>query len=136
MAPVRYKPTPYDTKVEGPSLTETEHQDSCDINKMLHNASRGLQVRGNSHPQTYGYDDTTMDGVQFRIQKENLEQNLANGQKEFEQNELDLIPTQVQKKFGFKVRKKQTPTNDDKTTKKGDPTPDPQETPNVQPGQS
>lgn len=133
---VLYKTTKHDVVNDEPSLTEIEHADSCDINKMMKHASRGQEIRGNSSRQTYGYDDTTMDGVQFRIQKEQLENQLASGQQEFTEEELAFIPPKVQEKFKFKVRKKQTPTNDDKTTKQGDPTPDPKTPPNDQPGPS
>lgn len=131
MVPVEYKQTPYDTIIEGDSLTEQEHTDSCDANKMLLNAARGMSVRGGAQPQ-YGYDDTTMDGVQFRIQKEALERELANGPKEFSEEELELIPKPIQEKFGYKVKAK-TPKNDDKTTKTGDPAPTPTEPPITQP---
>lgn len=90
----------------GKSLTETEHTDSCDINKMVKNAARGLQIRGGSQPQ-YGYDDTTLDGVQLRIQKEALEASLSTLARETElsPDELKHVPDHVQKKFGFKTKK-------------------------------
>lgn len=107
---------------EGDSLTEQEHADSCDINIMLKSAARGLQVRGSGEPQ-YGYDDTTMDAVQFRIQKARLEEELAETAKanEFLEKELDLIPKSIREKFGFKkktVPESPASKNDDKTTQK------------------
>lgn len=112
-----YEKGPFDTIVEGESLTEQEHKDSCDINIMIKNALRGAQIRG-SEIADYGYDDTTMDGVQFRIQKANLEKQLATGEKEFTKETLALIPESIVKRFGFTV--KETPKKDDQTTIKGD----------------
>ena len=113
---IKYDPTPWDFHTEGPSLTEQEHADSCDINKMVKNAMRGMDVRG-SIPGNYGYDDTTMDGLTFRMEKQRLEQELASGPKEFEEEEFKLIPKSIAEKFGFtKKATKQANTNDDKTT--------------------
>lgn len=107
------KPTKYAVYPVGDSLTEQEHKDSCDINIMLRNNSRGLQIRGGGSTD-YGYDDTTMDAVQFRILKAALEEQLLNGQKEFTQPELDLLPPDVIKKFGYTLKKQAIPVlNDD-----------------------
>ena len=57
-------------------LTEQEHLDSCDINKMVKNAMRGMQVRGGRNP-VYGYDDMTMGGLKHRILKQQLELELS-----------------------------------------------------------
>lgn len=125
MKPIEYKQGPFDTIIEGDTLTESEHQDSCDINKMLLNASRGMDVRAGRANQ-YGYDDMTMDGLQFRIQKQDLEERLSSGQKEFTQEELDLIPKAIQEKFGFTLKKQvelQNEQNDDLTTKNSNPAP-------------
>jgi len=101
---VKYQPSKFAYYTEGDSLTEQEHKDSCDINLMLKNVVRGREVRGGGSTK-YGYDDTTMDAVQFRIQKEQLEEQLLNGQKEFTQKQLDLIPKEIQQKFGYKLKK-------------------------------
>ena len=69
---IQYTPTKYAFHTEGDSLTDQEYKDSCDINKMIAAALRGQDIRG-SGPQQYGYDDTTMDGVRFRIEKEQLD---------------------------------------------------------------
>lgn len=107
---VLYGKTKFDTPVDPISLTEQEHLDSCDINKMVKAASRGMQVRGGPEPK-YGDDDTTMSQLDVRIE---LERNLdIVNNHEFEQKELDHIPKSVQQQF--KLRKKQA-TNDDKTT--------------------
>lgn len=120
---VLYKNGPHDTVVDPKSLTEQEHLESTDINKMVRAAARGLQVRGGGQG-VYGYDDTTMDGVKFRIEKERLETELGIIAKEheFTEEELKAIPEELQKKFQFKKKAK---TNDDKTTKE---TPKEQET--------
>lgn len=112
---VKYQRGPYDIVNDEKSLTETEHLDSCDINIMLKSIKRGQQVRGGGSTE-YGYDDTTMDAVQFRIQKADLEEKLLNGQKEFTQEQLDLFPENIKKQFGYKLKKEaQTPEskNDD-----------------------
>lgn len=111
---ILYKPTKHAFYTEGDSLTEQEHKDSCDINKMIRSIERGQNVRGGGST-TYGFDDVNMDGVQHRILKAEIESQLSNGPKEFEKEELDLIPDQVRKKFGFKQK---APKNDEpKTTK-------------------
>ena len=112
--PIMYEPTPYDINTDGDSLTEQEHKDSCDINKMMKNALRGMDVRGGSNG-TYGHDDMTMDGLSFRIEKAKLETDLQNGPKEFTQELLDLIPTSIQKKFGYKKVQNNEKLNNDKT---------------------
>lgn len=102
--PVMYKPTKFAFHTEGEPLTEQEHKASCDINKMIKNAHRGLPVRGGYAPR-YGYDDTTLDGVQFRIQKQMVEDNLNEVSKtEFTQKEFDLIPKDIREKFKFRVK--------------------------------
>lgn len=116
-------PSQYAFFTEGESLTETEHAPSCDINLMLRNAARGLNVRGSYNPGTYGYDDTTMDGVQFRIQKEQIEselQQLQDGDHEFTEQELaaiDKISPHLRKKYNLKIKSQK---NDDQTTTKQD----------------
>jgi len=101
--------------------TEQEHKDSCDINLMLKAQERGMMIRGSNREPQYGVDDTTMDGLSFRIQKANLEEVLLNGQKEFTEEELKLFPKDIIEKFGYKLKKEAAQpkaTNDDKTTKK------------------
>lgn len=133
---LQYDPTKvkHATPVDSVSMTEPEHLESCDINKMVRDAARGIQVRGSSRDPVFGHDDTTMDGVQFRILKEETERNLSDlaRQNEFSPDELKHMPAHVQKKFGFKTKKAPKPdpalNDDDKTTtKKADlaPKPDP-----------
>lgn len=135
--PLQYDPTkdPYAFFTEGESLTEQEHAASCDINKMVRDAARGVAIRGQSSEPVYGYDDTTMDAVRFRIEKAAIEKNLA----ETFHQELDLpdeeisalektlesIPQKTREKFGMKLRPKQktvekndakTQNNDEKTS--------------------
>lgn len=113
---IHYSNTPHDIFTEGPSLTEQEHKDSCDINKMVLSAMKGLDVRGRPiGPWGDGaHDDMTMDGLQHRIQKQLVEEELENGPKEFTQAEFDLIPHSIREKFGFKVKQQETAhANDD-----------------------
>lgn len=121
---LKYDPSkiPHATEVTQESITEQEHKDSCDINKMLKSAQRGLQVRGGP-PPVFGPDDTTMTGLQFRQEKARLEHELAESAKaqEYLEGELNHIPPDIRKKFGFKQKKDQpqtAQTNDDLTTKK------------------
>lgn len=127
--PFKYDPAkiPHAYFTTGPSLTEQEHTDSCDINKMIKNAHRGLDVRGNPGAERYGYDDTTLDGLTHRIQKEQLENELRETAKsEFTDEELKLIPESIKKKFGFKakikkqqnIEQKNDNPNDDKNVNK------------------
>lgn len=132
---ILYTPTKYAFFTEGLSLTEQEHQDSCDINKMIKSASRGLTIRGGKEP-IYGHDDLTLDGLQFRIQKQNLEEELKNTSEalEFTQHELDQIPESVRKKYKFRKKeqtmdeqpaKKPNEQNDPKKAANNVPTPAP-----------
>lgn len=118
---IQYQSSKYAFVTEGEELTEQEHLDSCDINKMVKNAMRGMQVRGGSNP-IYGYDDITMDGLQHRILKQQLEQELGDlSEGEFDQETLDQIGPEIVKKFGFKLKKtldSEKKQNDDQTTKK------------------
>lgn len=115
--PIQYTPTKHAYHTVGDSLTEPEHQKSCDINHMISDVKRGLQVRGAKSQSIYGVDDTTLDGVQLRIKKEQLETELSKTAQanEFSPEELKHIPNDVQKKFGFKTKKesKVPKTNDD-----------------------
>lgn len=113
-----YGETPYDVNTVGDSMTEQEHLDSCNINKMIKNALRGMDIRGGGSA-VYGYDDTTMDAVQFRIQKQQLEEQLNAGQKEFTAKELELIPNSIVEKFGFKVKEADGQKSDAITTANG-----------------
>lgn len=101
-----YLSSDYAIYPEGNSLTEQEHTDSCDINKMVKNAARGLQVRGGPQPQ-FGYDDTTLTGLDVRIQKQQLEESLhkISSENEFSPEELQHIPNDVKSKFKFKTKK-------------------------------
>lgn len=107
--PLQYKPSKNAFYTEGDSLTEQEHKDSCDVNKMIHSAHKGLQVRGSKHKPQYGYDDTTVDAVTFHIQKEEAITGLHEtaSKNEFESKDLEKIPEDVRKKFGFKKKKSQ-----------------------------
>lgn len=108
---------------EGESLTEQEHQDSCDINKMIKSALRGMEVRGSDNDR-YGYDDMTMDGLSHRIQKQALEESLTDlaNKNEYTDEELAAIPESVKQKFKFKSKgKSQKAKNDDQTTNKAQP---------------
>lgn len=114
-----YKPskhaTMFNPEVE-PSMTEQEHLKSCDINVMIANAHRGQDIRM-AQNQPYGYDDTTMTGLEIRIQKQNYEREMTriSETQEFTQAEFDLIPADVRARFKFKIKSEAKP-NDDQTT--------------------
>lgn len=102
------KPTPYDTPVDTESMTEQEHKDSCDINKMILAAHRGQQIR-QAKPGLWvdgSFDDMNQSLTSLRIQKEHTEIALA----EYAQNnelteaEWKAFPDEVKKRF--KLRKK------------------------------
>lgn len=120
-----YDCVPNEKLDRSPEGAEQEHKDSCDINKMLRNAARGIQVRGNSAEPVYGYDDTTLDGVTHRINKQNLERELKKTAEtaELSEEELKLIPESIKKQFGFKAKKvkgqktKNDDLNDENSTK-------------------
>lgn len=114
------------TPVDEESLTEQEHKDSCDINIMMRKINNGQQIRTANSELLYGYDDTTMDGLQHRIMKQKIEQDLQqiSQDQEFTEAELNVIPESVKQKF--KLRKK-VPQNDpnekqDPKTQNPDPT--------------
>lgn len=102
-------------------ITEQEHKDSCNVNLMLKNLRRGGDVRRRKlAPWGEQYtDDTTMDSVQFRIQKEELEKNLSKTAQshEFSEQELNSIPDSVKSKFKFKLKKKVDPKDQNSTKK-------------------
>lgn len=107
--PIQYKSSKHALIIEGENMTEQEHKDSCDINKMVKSAARGLQVRGSSTgPWADGtIDDLTIDRTQLNIQKQHLEAELTAfaSQNELSPDELKHVPSHVQKRFGFKAKK-------------------------------
>lgn len=114
--PIHYdiKPKFYDLVFdEENEITEQEHKNSCDINLMMKALHHGMQVRG-QEPASYGYDDLTLTGLDHRINKQKLEDELFKISKEheFSEEEFEKIPTDVKKMFEFKVRKKQDHKND------------------------
>lgn len=120
---ILYKPSPFASINPDPSMTEQEHKDSCDINKMVKNVLRGMQVRGGKNPR-YGVDDLTVDPVSHRIQKEQIEAELLEtfANNEFSEEEIQAIDKiNPQLKSKFKLKKKnstntQPPKNDDDKT--------------------
>lgn len=107
--PRMFEFSPYAIHNDEPSLTEQEHINSCDANKMIKAAMNGQTFRGTTSEPQYGYDDTTLDAVQYRIQKEALEKELndISSTHEFEPQELNYIPDPVKKRFKFKQKNKQ-----------------------------
>lgn len=109
---IMYTPSKFAFYTEGDSLTEQEHKDSCDINIMIKQAANGQPIRMDDGG-TYGYDDTTMTALDHKILKQQLEEELGEVAEshEFSEEELNLIPAQVKKKFGFKTKKKADTAN-------------------------
>lgn len=121
--PILYSPSPYAQHCDEESLTEPEHADSCDINIMVSRAARGLDIRGNAITPQYGHDDLTMDALQFRIQKQKIENELAEAAEkhEFQEEEFKLIPESMKNKFKFKKAQKK----DDKQLNEQSQNPEP-----------
>lgn len=126
--PILYKPSQWAITIDGPTLTEQEHKDSCDINKMLKNASRGAEIRGNPNQTRYGYDDTTMDGLTLRMQKAQLEAEISKFANDhtLTPEELAKIPQVVKDLFPFKsaslTPKQSQPAHDVQATASKDAT--------------
>lgn len=129
---ITYEPKKGAFFTEGISMTEQEHIHSCDINLMIKSINRGHPVRtsktgpwANDPKGNPGhYDDTTIDPVTLRIQKQKIEADLAAlaASGEISEDEVKHIPDHIRKKFDFKTHKKDSKKpavkNDDKTTKK------------------
>lgn len=116
--PIMYKNPPDAIMPVGESLTEQEFADSCDINKMVRNMLNGMPARAGD-PVLYGYDDTTIDGLQHRInlqKAKEIEQELEEFAKnnEVEDVVFDAFNEHLRQKI--KLRKK-AKDNDDQTTK-------------------
>lgn len=111
---IKYQSSKYAFHTVGESLTEPEFQKDCDINVMFRRLHQGQPV--STKPTSgFGYDDTTLDGLSFRIQKQRTEEELAQIAKthEFTEEELRYIPEKVKKKFSFR-QKKAAPAADPK----------------------
>lgn len=105
---VHSSPSKHAKIITQPSLTEEEHGPSCDINLMLKNAARGMQIRGAGYHPISGVDDLTMDAITYhQMKSENLEnlRSLAQGN-EFSEEVLKTLPQKIREKFGFKVETK------------------------------
>lgn len=104
------KPSKFATVNDEDSLTEQEHKESCDINKMLKAAARGQAIMTNGRSGIFwkdgGYDDLTKSGLDHRIQKQKIEEDLSKLKKDhFTEEELKAIPLNIIKKFGFVPKK-------------------------------
>lgn len=112
--PWQYKPTKHAFYTEGDSLTETEHQESTDINKIMKDILNGKQVRTGPEP-VFGEDDLNLTAVQHRINKQKIEDELQQiaAEHEFSEEELKHVPKKVQEKIKFKTKKRRS--NDDHT---------------------
>lgn len=104
--PILYKPEKYAYYTEGDSLTEQEHKDLCDANIMIKRAAQGKTILTRD-VAGYGYDDTTLDGLQFRIQKQQLEEELNESlQNEFTEEEAKAIKESLPERFHERVKVK------------------------------
>lgn len=127
--PIMYKNTKYAITFEpceldqSPHGAEQEHKDSCDINKMMRSLDLGHEVRGQKHGLWVDgvTDDLTMDAVQFRIQKAELEEELRlSAQHELDEEAQSVIPESIQKQFGLKFKKKKKADTAKKNDKPND----------------
>lgn len=106
--PILYKTDKYAFHTEGESLTEQEHLSETDANIMIKRAAKGLSIN-TKNTGIYGFDDTTLDSVQMRIQKAQLEEELNETAKNIELNEKELaelerLAPSVAKKFKFRKK--------------------------------
>lgn len=135
---IKYKATKNAFHTEGDTLTEQEHISSCDINIMMKNINRGMHVRGGRQAE-YGYDDTTMDGLQYQIMKQNNHEALSQLPKELDEETFNVLPPEIHQKYGFIKKVVETiknALNDDLTTKNANP-PNPTDPPKkTEPAQS
>lgn len=128
---ILYKYSKFAVECHGDKLTEQEHKDSCDINKMIRSAARGLPVRQRQIPPWRDglSDDLNQSGLSHRIRKQQIESELSDLalKNELDPETLAKIPPAVQKRFGFRSKAKKTeqakkqgttqaPINDDDQT--------------------
>lgn len=111
------KPTKYDTPVDPESLTEQEHKDSCDINKMILAAHRGQQIR-QAKPGLWvdgAFEDMNQTLTSLKIQKEHTETALAEyaSQNELTDEEWKAFPDEIKKRFKLRKKKATSQTNDE-----------------------
>lgn len=125
---------PHDLVCTDDHLTEQEHIPLCDVNRMVKNAMKGQAVLTSNSQPVYGYDDTTMDGHNLRIQKRALEEQLQEfaQNNELSEDEAQHIPKTIQEKFKIRVKKSKASdnTNDEQKTTIQNSTADTNSTPN------
>lgn len=110
--PILYEPEEYAYYTVGDSLTEPEHKDMCDANIMIKRAIQGKSIL-TRNPGSYGYDDTTLDGVQFRIQKQQLEQELSESlQNEFTEEEAKQLKASLPEHMHERIKVKREQNRD------------------------
>lgn len=100
------KPSKHAFNTTGESMTEQEFKKSCDINQMMKDLHRGLNVR-TAQPAAYGYEDMNMSRLDVNLEIQRLEKELTEYAEanEFLQHELDAIPENIRKKFNFRLKK-------------------------------
>lgn len=132
--PIKYQHSKHALINNEESLTEQEHLESCDINIMIYNAHRGMEIPGGG-PTEGGYDDTTLSGLDLRIQ---LDQDLNKMAEEgITKEEYNNLHPTIRRTKKFKLKKtqeeldyedyksKKSSQNNDKTTKQEDTKTDP-----------
>lgn len=91
----------------GESLTEQEHLESCDINRQVERARRGLPLIGSANEPRYGVDDTNLDLMQVKNALRDAEARMNEVPKDsLSEEELAHVPEGVRKKFGLKAKPK------------------------------
>lgn len=89
------------------SLTEQHHKKDCDPYNIIKKAQMGLPIGGRGGNLNYGYDDTTMDGLQYRIMKQHHEQEINQLlENEFTAEEYDIIKDRLPKNLVNKIKVK------------------------------
>lgn len=116
-------PTKHAFKFKKKSLTEQEHKDSCDINKMIGSLNRGQQVRmQKTKPAQWdgkAFDDMSANKLDIMIEKERLEKDLSVTMQtnEFTEEQAKHIPNSIKEKFGIKIKKESDETKTKKASK-------------------
>lgn len=109
--PIQYTPSKYAYYTSDEILVEQEHAVECDANVIIKRAANGQSVRTRV-PGPYGYDDTTLDGVQHRIIKEQLKEELDETlEQEFDEQDAEKIKSALPENYAkkVKIKRKQDP---------------------------
>lgn len=109
--PVQYTPSKYAFYTSDEILVEQEHKEDCDSNVIIKRAHNG-QFINTKNPAGYGYDDVTLDGVQYRILREQVTESINETlENEFEEEDAEKLKAALPENLAkrVKVKRKQDP---------------------------